>query len=378
MKYGKKNGVVSTEIEQSNHCLTLRVLNQPGELHSMLREADPESVFYKGTRLHPSLPGTTTVASKGDGAWIMQKCASCLQGRCRIDFQHDRTVFEFKCPAMERLDENCLDEAQLGLPSSRFRIIGETVEDMETLTETIVQALDALPPLGRLLLIVDENLDLPAPSDITISGSASICKARECIPASKEAQLLALVRSANDSPVDTALYQQRAHGFLPKAPREPEYKAVMRAFIQRYGARGLLPNLPELGEDPSSSAETRVRTAAAAELSKVCRLIDKAIVDAPWDELKRWLHRIKGIVTTVRAASAKGHTEEAGQGAVNKPKETKTVNAIVIMVDELRRLHVVPHDMDGRWLQIKALIDLFVQENKLGGAMDPQAVGESD
>lgn len=80
----------------------------------------------------------------------------------------------------------------------------------------------------------------------------------------------------------------------------------------------------------------------------------------------------------MRAASAKGHTEEAGQGAVNKPKETKTVNAIVIMVDELRRLHVVPHDMDGRWLQIKALIDLFVQENKLGGAMDPQAVGESD
>lgn len=328
VKYGKKGGVVVTELEQARGRFTLRVINELGEGHEQLRDMDPGIVFHKGTRLHP--PSTSTiVASKGDGAWIMQKCASCLQGRCHIDFQHDRTVFEFKCPAVERQDEAALLEPaqlsdvwaiavddcgfqrlvleqileQAGVLPSRTRLLGETMEEIEGLTEIIVQAVDALPPSDRILLVIDENLDLPSPGVTTISGSACILEARHRLGPVKEARVLALVRSANDSPTDQVIYNERAHGFLPKAPCEPEYKAILRAFSRRFSpraaphdargrprqtdapphaARPLLLAHPDaklppcsiqpaqFSQAPSAPIEAGTHTAAAAELKKVC------------------------------------------------------------------------------------------------------------
>ena len=71
------------------------------------------------------------------------------------------------------------------------------------------------------VLIADENLDVADDSmstHVTISGSMCIENIRHRLLPDQERRMLALVRSANDSSRDIAIYNSRAHGFLPKAP----------------------------------------------------------------------------------------------------------------------------------------------------------------
>ena len=138
-------------------------------------------------------------------------------------------MFELRCPAPERFDEAWLDRAQLGelevraiaiddcdfqqmilaqilsqlgLPEARVRVLGGDAADLQNVTERIVGMLNEIPSDAHLLAIVDENLDLPEPWSVTVSGSYAIQQAREQLSAAQEARLLALVRSANDSADD--------------------------------------------------------------------------------------------------------------------------------------------------------------------------------
>jgi len=67
---------------------------------------------------------------------------------------------------------------------------------------------------------VDENLDVVDESSnpSTISGSLCVQNIRERLSEEAERRIFALIRSANDSSSDIAMYNTRAHGFLPKAP----------------------------------------------------------------------------------------------------------------------------------------------------------------
>ena len=116
-KYGKKGGVVTTEIAVKEHWLTLRVINEPGEGHAAMCAMDPALLFDKGARFHSQYssnrPGLV-LESRGDGAWIMKKCSDCLQGDAGYTFEPQRTVFELRCPAPVRLDELELEQMSLG------------------------------------------------------------------------------------------------------------------------------------------------------------------------------------------------------------------------------------------------------------------------
>ena len=46
----------------------------------------------------------TARVSKGDGGWVMAKCAECMLGECSIAFREAETVFELRCPAPQRLE----------------------------------------------------------------------------------------------------------------------------------------------------------------------------------------------------------------------------------------------------------------------------------
>jgi hypothetical protein len=46
-----------------------------------------------------------------------------------------------------------------------------------------------------------------------------------------------LVRSANDSERDLQLYLTRAHGFLNKAPSEPDRTAILRKWTKHFGKK---------------------------------------------------------------------------------------------------------------------------------------------
>ena len=70
---------------------------------------------------------------------------------------------------------------------------------------------------------MDENLDFKdnncvSGEDIALSGSIILQGILKSLNPRHESRILALVRSANDSTADVALYTERTHGFLPKAP----------------------------------------------------------------------------------------------------------------------------------------------------------------
>ena len=118
----------------------------------------------------------------------------------------------------------------------------------------------------RVLAIVDENLELDDAS-VTISGSHAIARAREKLTRAEEARLLVLIRSANDSAHDVAMYRERAHGFLSKAPSEPDWKLIKRQYFHRFGV-DRNPAVEETSFESDSIAEMSMK-AASAELRKV-------------------------------------------------------------------------------------------------------------
>ncbi len=371
-KYGKRGGVVATEIEAKQHWLTLRVINEPGEGHERMRGMDPGQIFDKGARFHESQRGLVMV-SKGDGAWIMKKCSDCLQGTCSYAFEPQRTVFTLKCPAPERLDEAELEGMplgdnvwgvgvddcefqrlilggifeQVGLPYSRVDILGERPEDLEGLTDSLVRLMrERLPAHARVLAIVDENLDLEDAS-LTISGSHAVQAAREQLTPAEESRLLVLIRSANDSNDDVMSYLERAHGFLSKAPIESDRKVIKRAWFRRFGVnRSPMVEREDRDEASLSLAQVNLK-AANKELRKAIRLVDQGRMQ--WIEMWKWLHRIKGIVATIKAC-------------LTDPEQRAVAKNVVAMIERMRPQKDgaepprKPADLDGQWMTIKRLL----------------------
>jgi len=100
-KYGRKEGVVLTEVHYLNDrgVIQIIVINFPGEDYDEIiakGQTAEEMVFAPRERLHSNV---NSALSSGDGAWISQKCAKALGGKCSIKFFENKTVFTFECPA---------------------------------------------------------------------------------------------------------------------------------------------------------------------------------------------------------------------------------------------------------------------------------------
>jgi hypothetical protein len=108
-----------------------------------------------------------------------------------------------------------------GIPEDRIHIKGSSAEDVKNFDNWAVNFVDNHPN-DFFLMIIDENLDIQEEQDatrqVTISGSRAISEMRSRLLVDQERRVLALIRSANDSASDVAIYNSRAHGFLPKAP----------------------------------------------------------------------------------------------------------------------------------------------------------------
>eukprot|EP00588_Corethron_pennatum_P033791 CAMPEP_0194349780 /NCGR_PEP_ID=MMETSP0171-20130528/107281_1 /TAXON_ID=218684 /ORGANISM="Corethron pennatum, Strain L29A3" /LENGTH=800 /DNA_ID=CAMNT_0039117273 /DNA_START=44 /DNA_END=2444 /DNA_ORIENTATION=+ len=288
-KYGKKGGAVTTtaKFDKNTGLLNVTVINLPGENYDkILNMGDEakEAVFSPGRRLNNDIlkdkSSKLISHSSGDGAWIMRKCANTLGGDCDIKFEPKRTVFLFSCPAETFEDAMklshsgdkvkfhippeswgiAIDDSKVqrkllkrflkiaGISESRSIVQGETAEEIHNFDDFVIQLIDQHPN-DYFLLIVDENLDIMEDSthSVTVSGSLCIESIRRQILPEQERRLLALVRSANDSAQDVALYNSRAHGFLPKAPlRKENIKNDSAQDVALYNSRahGFLPKAP--------------------------------------------------------------------------------------------------------------------------------------
>ena len=261
-KYGKKGGKVTTCLKYCKEKgeLQMQIINLPGKKHDeivKLGKLAKELVFSPRRRLtmHCTEDNNNQVSashSSGDGAWIIHKCAKTLGGNCGIEFEKDRTVFTLTCP-MKQFDENlantdmsfkdftlptnihalAIDDSKIqrkllgrllmfaGIPNDRIHIIGETAEEITGFCDWAVDFIEEHPD-DYILMVVDENLDVQDEqidtNQTTISGSASVAEIRKRLLQDQERKLLALIRSANDSANDVAIYNARAHGYLAKAP----------------------------------------------------------------------------------------------------------------------------------------------------------------
>jgi hypothetical protein len=240
-KYGKQGGVVATELgfDASTKDFVMAVINEPGNGHEMLvkmnSKAANEGVFAQGVSLHADLPSEDRFISSGDGAWIMQKCAKTMGGKCNIKFEEDRTVFTFSCPAEPltvvewpetkdfevppdtwgiAIDDSKIQRklmarilAHAGVHEDRRIVIGKNPAEVSGLEAVIVELLDNHPE-SKILVLIDENLDFGVSQDehVIISGSQVMKGILERLTPAQDKRVFALVRSANDSAEDVSLY----------------------------------------------------------------------------------------------------------------------------------------------------------------------------
>lgn len=199
-----------------------------------------------------------------------------------------------------------------GIQSDRIRLFGQSSGEIMTFVDYVVDFFDGNKE-DYVLLIADENLDVMDGSSkhMTMSGSQMVETIRSRLSPEQEKRLVALIRSANDSLSDVALYEARAHGFLPKAPiKKAEVLEKIKPFwVQR---------CPELfdGEESGRSrtdsfdsvSSFNVVTATPTEIFQTVHEIDElfstGLVEENWENIWEKLHVLKGdLLSTFEVGS---------------------------------------------------------------------------
>jgi len=158
-----------------------------------------------------------------------------------------------------------------GIPEERATVVGDGHDEIMGFEDFVVNFMENHPE-DFVFLLVDENLDVVNEDSVrsTISGSLCVEKIRQRLPAKLERRMFALVRSANDSSSDIAIYSTRAHGFLPKAPIKRD--KVLETLAPLWHGR-FPPS--EFGETIGFTSKDDVLTAAVA--------VDNDIACTPYD-----------------------------------------------------------------------------------------------
>ena len=301
---------------------------------------------------------------------IIQKCAKLLKGKCTIKFEEHRTVFTLSMPAKLfgsekirtsvdiktfRLPHNiwgiAIDDSKIqqkllgkffefaGMSKDRIKVFGKDYGEIFGFVDFVVNFMDE--NMGEpVLLIADENLDVTdeASRHITISGSQLVESIRSRLLPEQERDLIALIRSANDSSSDVAIYKARAHGFLPKAPikKGNVLETLAPLWLSRY------PPKSEFEDDQSrmtrtdsfSSLESSASlfedvASTPVEIIQMVNAIDalfaKGTVLEDWDNVWEKLHALKGDLLTMQV----GSKVISVVGMINSFRELRTNDELI-------------------------------------------------
>eukprot|EP00804_Cyclotella_cryptica_P000589 CCRYP_009976-RA/>CCRYP_009976-RA protein AED:0.28 eAED:0.28 QI:429/1/1/1/1/1/3/820/1200 len=388
LKYGKRGGKITTVATYSSDTgiFEMKVINLPGPGHQKLVDLGSRAsdlVFSHGTRLHKDAKTTTKSLSAGDGAWIIRKCASILGGEVGISFEPEQTVFVFRAPVQLydtsseansfvipsgvwgiAIDDSKIQRKLLrrffvhaGIPEHHQIILGQNSEEISSFVEFTVDFVERHPD-DLFFVIADENLELGEDSQVrhgTISGSKCIQQILRGLDPEDEKRVLALVRSANDSPTDLSLYLSRAHGYMPKVPlrvlsvKETVYPLWVKRFPDKKDKQQSEGGDPEEGKGFSriSSLENLrdLTLISSAELLHELEQIDEICIrdqtelnaDDRWHSLWDKLHQLKGDLKSANVDD----------------KFSETIEAI-----ETMRGDTAPTDFMKKWLKIRSKVIL--------------------
>mmetsp|Transcript_53516 Transcript_53516/g.62515 ORF Transcript_53516/g.62515 Transcript_53516/m.62515 type:complete len:1327 (-) Transcript_53516:87-4067(-) len=413
-KYGKRGGKVVTEVkwDLGNKCMQINVVNLPGIRHEEIlqlgSEKASELIFSPGLRLdvHKNNGNneskTISSHSAGDGAWIMSKCAKTLKGQCKLNFFSDQTVFSFQFPVVTYNDTNlkaglynsksfsefelpkniygiAIDDSKIqrkllnryfgfaGIPKDRIRIYGQNAAEIRGFADVVVQFVDEHPD-DYFLLVVDENLDVEEDEDTefrdcTILGSLLVSSIRKRLLPDQERRILALIRSANDSANDIAIYNSRAHGYLPKSPIKGLVgvkEQLAPLWLSRYNESNTnIENICSENQDDSDGDDEEIAAFVNDLLSSINsldRLISDNIVPlstnganvgaksnqlllGQWSSIWDKLHVIKGDLQTINVDGE------------DKGEMTWVINTITAM-----RGSMVPPKFDQKWEKLRSAL----------------------
>eukprot|EP00569_Conticribra_weissflogii_P004959 CAMPEP_0171332298 /NCGR_PEP_ID=MMETSP0878-20121228/3258_1 /TAXON_ID=67004 /ORGANISM="Thalassiosira weissflogii, Strain CCMP1336" /LENGTH=1223 /DNA_ID=CAMNT_0011832997 /DNA_START=130 /DNA_END=3801 /DNA_ORIENTATION=+ len=382
-KYGKTGGSVLTEIifDEKKQRITINVINLPGEFHdrivAMGSKAE-DAVFAKGAQIHERFlnDSDSAITKKsdstqipGDGGWIIQKMAVMLKGECRIKFENTRTMFTLSMPAKPfggekirtpidiktfklpqgiwgiGIDDSKIQQKLLvkffefaGISKDKIKVFGKDSEEIMGFVNFVVNFMDE--HMGeQVLLIADENLEVTdgASHHTTISGSELVERIRTRILPEQERDLISLIRSANDSSSDVAIYKARAHGFLPKAPikKANVLETLAPLWLARYppkcdydnddiSASASLARQDSLSSLESSASFNEAVASTPIEIIQTLNVIDELFssndVMANWNEIWEKLHALKGDLLTLQV----GSKVISAVGMINSFRELRT------------------------------------------------------
>ena len=382
IKYGKNGGnvIVEATYDPDTGYFKMDVINLPGPGHEKLvalGSRASELVFSHGTRLHKDSDLDKCSHSAGDGAWIIRKCANILDATVDIQFEETRTIFTFQAPvkvydAPSRdvgtfhlppgvwgiaIDDSKIQRKLLrrffihaGIQENRQVILGHNKDEISGFVDFVVDFVKRHP--GDLFfLIADENLEIGSSAisnHQTISGSECIKRIRSELDTSQERRMLALVRSANDSPDDLTVYNSRAHGYMPKVPLRglSVREMVSPLWTKRF------PQGSEVSNDSEEEEMSRIASIenlrdltliSPAELLADLKEIDNLCVKNDSREMKdKWpviwdkLHQLKGDIQSVNVDGEFSDT--------------------AILIEALKG-DSAPADFMSKWLQIRS--DVF-------------------
>ena len=411
-KYGTKGGTVKTFLRYDFHekILQMDVTNEPGDNHEdmlkLISSDGAERVFEPGSRLHsefetgPKHSNTTGHHSAGDGAWIMRKCTQTLGGSCSIDFREHYTVFSLRCPAALFIEKSrdgdsdtapsmfkfpkgtwgiAIDDSKMqrkllnrflefaGIQKSRIKILGETNEEMLGFNDFVVSFIEEHPD-DWFLLIVDENLDLAVESarslkHSTLSGSSMVQDIRHRLLPEQERQMLALIRSANDSSHDVAIYNSRAHGFVPKAPvkkdavrklLEPLWEKRFSCLDDFDSVSDFSPSMGSLTELDFSDSDGPDKFFLVEQIRAIDRIVEE---DDNGDSAEKWpviwekLHAFKGDLLTLF--------------------DSDEVDEIAERITNMRGLSL-PVDFSSKWSELRRVATMLLEHSADESILSPK------
>jgi hypothetical protein len=347
-----------------------------------------QAVFKQGKRLsvHDCSNGDEKQISSGDGAWIMQKCAKTLGGSCKISFHPHQTVFSFRCKVEPyrlpwKVDEDfqvpsntfgvAFDDSHIqrklmarilkhaGVEESRTVIRGSNPNDIEELDKLMVNLLES-DPTSKVLVLMDENLDYDVDGvSKRLSGSSHSEKALKKLSPEMLARTIVLMRSANDSDSDVAMYKKRTHGFFPKASMQKRQiiERLAPAWQERFASRGVPETITtmDICLEPESTSVTGDTECSSGEEEKSCRKqFSDGLVSG--DELLASLRSVDNLITDVETdwdtVWGKLHSFMGDMMAV---EENDKIELCVDLISELRGRRR-PSNLVGKWNRIRNLV----------------------
>ncbi|KAL7524615.1 hypothetical protein ACHAXR_001381, partial [Thalassiosira sp. AJA248-18] len=198
-----------------------------------------------------------------------------------------------------------------GISAENTTIVGDGHDEIMGFEDFVVNFMENHTD-SCVFLIVDENLDVLDESSkpMTISGSSCVENIRNRLPHTLERRMFALIRSANDSSSDIAIYSERAHGFLPKAPikRDKVVETLAPLWIKRFPPSEFGETIGLCSQDEKSVAASEDVACTTYDISQKLAQIESFFErDLHLSDLyliHDHMHELKGDLLTLNSSAS--------------------------------------------------------------------------